>query len=187
MPIMPRRPTLLLLVPFLISGCHSRPATTAIPNHLSPNEVAVYQAWVQDFYNHSAYPHKMQYIDPETWPYPQDHFCDQKLLQDGVQPAYLQALRDLGTARYLIPPFDMGFARTVDPYALTVGKSPEGHFIMHTFSRVVFSRDGKQAFLNVSYVKGPGFGQGGSSEYLLASQDGQVWHFRTVGCVGIID
>jgi hypothetical protein len=185
---MSRRPTLLLLVPLLIWGCHNRPATNVIPNHLSANEVAVYQAWLLNFYNHSAYPHKMQYIEPETWPYPQEHFCDQKLLQDGVQPAYLQALRDLGTARYLIPSFDMDFARTFDPYTFTInGKSPEQTFIRHIFSRVVFSRDGTQAFLNVSYIRGPGFGQRGLDQNLLANRDGQVWHFRRVGCVGIID
>ncbi|HTC75369.1 MAG TPA: hypothetical protein VK684_07315 [Edaphobacter sp.] len=155
---------------------------------MSAKEIAVYQAWLQDFYNHSTYPQKMQYVETGTSFYGQEPLCDQKLLKDGVNPSYLRALRDLGTASYLIPPFDMGFARTFDPYVLTVnGKSPEKPFIRHIFSRVVFSRDGKQAFLNATYIKGPGFGQGGTSDDLLASQDGQVWHFRTVGCVGIID
>jgi len=50
-----------------------------------------------------------------------------------------------------------------------------------------FSQDRRQALFTVSYVKGPGFGLGGLDQNLLASQDGQVWHFRRVGCVGIID
>ncbi len=130
----------------------------------------------------------MQYVETETSPYPQQTFCDEKLLKDGVQPAYLRALRDLGTASYPIPSFNMGFARTFDPWGFTIdGKVPGERSIRQTFSRVAFSSDGKQAFLSVSYIKGPGYGQGGMGQDLLASRDGQVWHFRTVGCDSIID
>jgi hypothetical protein len=181
-------PVLLLSLSLWISGCRDHPATNVIPNALTAREIAVYQDWLQDFYNQSEYPRKMQYVETETWPYPQQTLCDEKLLKDGVQPAYLRALRGLGTARYTIPSFNMGFARTFDPWGFTVdGKSPEERFIRHIFSRVVFSQDGKQAFLSVSYIKGPGFGQGGLDQDLLATRDGQFWHFRTVGCVGIID
>jgi hypothetical protein len=185
---MPARPIHLLILSLLISGCRGRPSTNAIPNHVTPNEIAIYKAWLQDFHNDSAYSDKMQYIETETWPFDQEPACDQKLLKEGVQPTYLRALRDLGTARYLITPFNIGFARTFDPFLYTVdGNLPEKPFIRHIFSRIAFSPDGKQAFLHVTYINGPGDGQGGYSQDLLATQDGQLWQFRRVGCVGILD
>jgi hypothetical protein len=185
---MPTRPALLLIVSLSLSGCHNHPIPTGLPNHVGPNEVAVYQAYLQDSFTDSKYPHKMWYVETETWPYPQQTFCDKGLLKDGVQPAYLRALRDLGTASYLIPPFNMDFVRTFDAYRPTVnGRAPDGPFITHTFSRVAFSPDGRQAFFHVEWVRGPGLGQGGWGQDILADQQGSIWHFRAVGCHIIID
>lgn len=186
---MPTRPALLLIVSLSLSGCHNRhPVTTRLPNHVSPNEIAVYQAYLQDSYIHSEPPYKMWYVETETWPYPTQPYCDKQLLEKGVNPAYLQDLRDLGTARYLIPDFNIDFARTFDAYRSTVnGTAPDHPFITHTFSRVAFSHDGRQAFFHVEWVRGPGMGQGGWGDDLLADQQGSIWHFRIVGCPIIID
>jgi hypothetical protein len=86
---MPTRPALLLIVSLSLSGCHNHPVSTGLPNHVSPKEVAVYQAYLQDSFTDSKYPYKMWYVDTETWPCPQQPFCDKGLLKDGVQPAYL--------------------------------------------------------------------------------------------------
>jgi hypothetical protein len=172
----------------LLSGCHKDPVTIALPNHVSPNEIAVYQAYLQDSFTDSEYPHKMWYIETETWPYPTLPYCDNQLLEKGVDPAYLQALRDLGTARYPIPAFNIDFARTFDAWGATVNGAPPNHpFIRYTLSRVVFSSDGRQAFFHVERVKGPGMGQRGWGDDLLADQQGSIWHFRAVGCPIIID
>ena len=180
------RSILPLMLSLCLSGCHGRPKT--IPNHVSSDELAVYQAWLQESLLHSDPPRKMWYVETETWPYSEESSCDKELLKDGVKASYIQALRDLGTARYLIPPFNIDFARTFDPYRSTVDlKTPDGPFITRYFSRVAFSSDGREAFLHVAGVKGPGIAQGGHGQDLLATQDGTGWHFRRVGCVEIID
>jgi hypothetical protein len=73
-PVMPTRPALLLIVSLSLSGCHNHPAPTDLPNHVSPNEVAVYQAYLQDSFTNSKYPHKMWYVETETWSYPPANF-----------------------------------------------------------------------------------------------------------------
>ena len=157
-PVMPTRPALLLIVSLSLSGCHNHTVPTGLQNHVSPNEVAVYQAYLQDSFTDSKYPHKMWYVETETWPY--QTFCDEKLLKDGVQPAYLRALRDLGTASYLIPPFNMDFVRTFDAYRPTVnGRAPDGPFITQTLSRVAFSPDGRQAFFAWNGSRAQGLGK----------------------------
>jgi hypothetical protein len=79
-------------------------------------------------------------------------------------------------------------SETFDAYRPTVnGGAPDGPFITQTFSRVAFSPDGRQAFFHVEWVKGPGLGQGGWGQDILADQQGSVWHFRAVGCPSIID
>lgn len=187
-PAMHTRPALLLIVSLSLAGCHKHPVTTAFPNHVSPNEVAVYQAYLQDFYIHSEYPHKMWYVETETWPYRTEPYCDKQLVERGVNPAYLQALRDLGTARYPIPAFNIDYARTFDAWGATINGAPPDHpFISYTFSRVTFSPDGRQAFFHVEWVRGPGMGQGGWGDDFLADQQGSAWHFRRVGCPSIID
>jgi hypothetical protein len=182
------RPALLLIMSLSLSGCHNHPVPTALPNHVAPNEVAVYQAYLQDSFTDSKYPHKMWYIESETWPYAEQTLCDKHLVEKGVNPAYLQTLRDLGTARYLIPAFNIDFVRTFDADRPTVnGRAPDGPFVTHTFSRVAFSPDGRQAFFHVDWVRGPGIGQGGWGQDYLADQQGSIWHFRPVGCPIILD
>ena len=178
----------LLTLSFCVAGCHNRPTSRVIPNHVSSDEIAIYQAWLQDSFARSNFPHRMWYIETGTSPYGEDSSCDEKLTKDGVKPEYVQALRDLGTASYLIPPFSTGFARTFDPYRSTIdGKTPDGSFVRYFFSRVVFSSDGREAFLHVSGIKGPGVAQGGFGEELLATEHGTVWHFHRVGCPEILD
>jgi hypothetical protein len=173
-----------LLLP--LSGCRFRRAVSAIPSHVSPKEVNVYQAWLQDFHAQQKSPQKMNYVETETWPYQTG--CDKTLLKQGVSPENLQSLRDLGDARYLIPPFNIGVARTFDSFATTInGRSLNEPFFRHIFSRVAFSPNGRQAFFHAEYVRGPGMGQGGWGEDILATDDGHTWHFQTVGCPTIID
>jgi len=159
-----------------------------IPNQVSSDEVAVYKAWLQDFFTRSKLSHKTWYVESETGLYSQETACDKQLIAQGVKAAYIQALRDLGTARYLIPAFDIGFARTFEPYRSPVDlKAPERSFVTYHFSRVAFSGDSSRAFFHVSGVTGPGIGQGGFGEDVLATRDATGWHFRRVGCVAIID
>jgi len=183
-----RRPDLLLLVFLSLSGCHNHSVPTAIPNRVAANEVTVYRAYLQNSLTHSKHPQVMWYIETETWPYDDQSPCDKQLVDKGVRPAYLHALRDLGTARYLIPAFNIGFVRTFDSYSRTVnGKFPDGPFITQTFSRVAFSPDGEEAFFHVVWIRGPGVGQGGWDEDILADKQGSQWQFREVGCPAIID
>jgi hypothetical protein len=185
---MPSRLALPLIMALSLLGCHDHSVITALPNHVSPNEVAIYQAYLQDSYIHSESPHKMWYVETETWPYAWEPPHDKKLLKDGVNPAYLRALRELGTARYLIPDFNIEFARTFDAYRSTVnGTPPDGPFITHTFSRVAFSSDGRQAFFHVDSVRGPGEALGGLGLDILADQRDSVWQFRAVGSPIIMD
>ena len=69
------------------------------------------------------------------------------------------------------------WAKTFAVIIAKIAKHIASLFISFSHTVAYFSRDRRQAFFTVSYVKGP------DSD----SQDGQVWHFRRVGCVGIID
>jgi hypothetical protein len=185
---MVRKPALLLLVSLSLSGCHSHPVPVAIPNRVAANEIAIYQAYLRDSFSNSKPPHKMWYVDTETWPDDEENACDERLAKEGVGSALLQALRTLGTARYLVPAFDIGFAKTFDAYRKTVnGVVLNTPFTTQSFSRVAFSPDGRQAFFHVTWLRGGGDMLGGSGYDILASQQGSNWHFRSVGCVHIID
>ena len=182
-----RLSALLLLV--FAFGSDAAPKPAPILSRVTPNEIALYQAYLRDSLSHSKSPAKMWFVDSETWPYATETACDVKLEQQGVSRALIQSVRDLGTARYLIPAFDIGFAKTFDPYAKTVnGTAPNFPFTTQTFSRVAFSQDGKQAFFHVTWLtSAPNRIPSGTGRDILAEQQGATWRFSTGGCVEFID
>lgn len=186
---------IFFLVPL---GCCSDGAAP-IPSHVTVQEMKVYTAWLQSF--HKRHPEQRIEVSSVAEPIPPnseertaavDPVASYRaaLRRDGVDVAAFNELARLGTAFYpMSEPFDSKLATLRSPCfgGPCLEKESRDEDVEVTsvhFSRVVFDRKGKTAFLHANYITcrvGACFG--GRSFYMVATENGSDWIFKTVGPV----
>lgn len=189
---------ILSLVAILsLSGCHK--SFSSMPAHVSSQEMQVYEAWLKQ--QKLRFPLRTIEVAPLTSPIPpntvgtngsEDEVRGTRkwLQRDGVPTSAFNKLADLGGAMYPLPePFDPRLAKNRSSSDSSCAPEDRDTDITHvTFSRIVFSRRGDLALLHVSRLPClHGVCGGGRGEYLIGTQHGADWSFKSVGPSAILD
>ena len=170
----------------LLAGC--RISFAPVPSRVMADEMQVYDAWLRE-YKHDS-PERTLEVSSLTNPIPTNDISSydikaarQSLQKQGVPVDAFTELANLGDARYALPaPFNPDLAKFQNESGNVEGPCANADAALITFSRVVFSRDGKTALLYIvdAHCFHNSIGGGGAG-YRLASKEANGWSFRRVG------